>query len=294
MVLAAVQASAQNYSVTPVTEPPTWAVDLSYNQGRPDWQEPSSGRFENWTVILVELEDALKPYASADDMMAIFVGTELRGLASPATIVGNPNSGATSFLLKVWGNESSDQIVDITLQYYCSKLKNIFSLTDNYSTGKEQGVDEAFVPPLSLWSFKYPASTSIDVNGILASEGIVPSEGDIIGAFVGDDCRGVSALPLTDGKLTVSGHNPGERLTLKYYDAANGQVLTFDVPVTVAWPGDVNGDGFVNSVDAVCIAKHLLKQEPEVFIKTAADVNDDGAVDAKDIVAISRLMLVYY
>lgn len=293
MVLAVMQAPAQNYTVTPVTEVPAWQVDLSYNQARPNWQEPASANFENWTLILVKIEDALKAYASNDDMMAVFVGSELRGLATPAVILGGTSTDASSFLLKLWGNEASDKPVRVTLKYYCSKLKNVFSYSGNYNMGEELGFEEDFVPPLSLASAKYPARFNIDVNAILAAEGITPAEGDMIGAFVGDDCRGVSPLPLSgdDSCLAAFAHEPGEYVTLKYYDATNGQMITFDTPIAVIWPGDVNGDGKVNISDIISIANYLLGAKPEVFSVEAADADGDGVVGSSDIVRITEMIM---
>lgn len=294
MVLAVMQAPAQNYSVTPVTEPPTWEVDLSYDLARPSWQEPASGSYENWTVLLVDIESALKPYTSADDLMALFVGNQLRGLAKPAVVVGSSKSDASTFLLKLWGNESSNQTVDVTLKYYNSSLKNVFSLTDSYTVGEEQGIAEDFVPPLSLSSAKYPVLTSIDINAILAAEGITPKEGDIVGAFKDDDCRGVSPLPLSgaESRLPVYAHEPGESVIVKYYDAANGQLLTLDTPVPLIWPGDVNRDGKVNVVDVTVTVSYILGQKPEAFSLEAADINGDGKVDSTDVTAIRNMIMM--
>ena len=68
----------EGYSVETVSEAPTWQVDYSGSEARPDWQEPNPGDYENWTIMLVQLEEALKPCAGDDDLMALFVDGELR------------------------------------------------------------------------------------------------------------------------------------------------------------------------------------------------------------------------
>ena len=167
LLSAALTLQANAYTVTTVAEAPQWQIDWSGNQARPDWTEPDGSLYENWTILVVQIEDALKPYVSADDMMAIFVDGELRGLASPAVIVGSPDAEASSFVLKVWSNESSNQTVSITLKYYNSLLKNIFSLTYDYTVGEEEGVDEDFIPPFSMSSAEFPVVTILDVKTVL-------------------------------------------------------------------------------------------------------------------------------
>lgn len=237
LLSAAMALQASAYTVTTVPEAPQWEVDWSYDQARPDWQEPATENFENWTVALVEVEDALKPYASADDLMAFFVDDELRGMAAPATIVGDSNSDATTFLLKVWGNESVDETVNVTLKYYCSRLNHIFSLTENYTVGEELGIDDDFIPPFTLGSSKYPVVTSVDATSALAAAGIKPAAGDMVAAFVGDECRGVSQWSKEEGgfpEFDVYQREEGESFTLMYYDAKNKGITTGVVGVAAA------------------------------------------------------------
>ena len=77
------------YTVETVAEAPAWHVDFSGSESRPDWQEPNPADYENWTIMLVQLEDALKPYTTESDLLAFFVGGELRGLTSPAVSQGS-------------------------------------------------------------------------------------------------------------------------------------------------------------------------------------------------------------
>lgn len=51
-------------------------------------------------------------------------------------------------------------------------------------------------------------------------------------------------------------------------------------------PGDVNGDGLVNTSDVKAVADHIMGNTPANFIKEAADMNNDGLINAADIVKI--------
>ena len=105
------------------SQAPEWQIDWSNDQERPDWTEPDGSLYENWTILMVQMEEALQPYVSEDDMMAIFINGELRGLASPATTVDGDQTGTAMFLMKAYGNESSKERVNISLQYYSHRLK---------------------------------------------------------------------------------------------------------------------------------------------------------------------------
>ena len=103
--------SQQAYSETTVTEAPAWQIDWSFNQERPAWTKPDGSSYGNWTIMMVQLEEALRPYASDEDMMAIFVNGEMRGLASPAE--GTVQDGNATFLMKAYGNETGTETVNI-------------------------------------------------------------------------------------------------------------------------------------------------------------------------------------
>ena len=57
---------------------------------------------------------------------------------------------------------------------------------------------------------------------------------------------------------------------------------------TAPQPGDVNGDGVIDGMDAVAILRYVAGLQSETFYSAAADVNGDGAIDGMDAVAILR------
>lgn len=217
------------YSEEKISQAPDWQIDWSNNQERPDWSEPDGSLYGNWTTLMVQIEEALQPFVSEDDLMAIFVNGELRGLATPVTTVDGGQTDTGAFLMKAYGNETGTETVDISLQYYNQKLKHIFTLSDNISLDSDEstGTDEDYIPPFTLGSAKYPVVKTVNAETFLTKVSITPTTGDLVGAFIGDECRGkvtLSASGITT--LNIYGRSAGESVTLKYYDAAKGVLYT--------------------------------------------------------------------
>ncbi len=227
----------KGYTVTNVAEEPNWQVDWTYNQSRPDWQEPVASDYENWTVMLFKIEDALRPYVDENDLMAVFVGDELRGLAKPAI---NLYSDAKSteeayFLMKAYGNDSGQTKIDVTLRYYSSRLQHFFTLSDKilYQPDEVYGVDKDLIPQFTLGAEKFKVKMPLQLSTTpLATSDIKPAAGDIVAAFVGNECRGILTLDnllLTPSvTMNVFGYDEGESVSLKYYDAKAKCIYTFD------------------------------------------------------------------
>ena len=216
------------YTETTVTEAPAWQIDWSNNQEHPNWTEPDGSLYANWTILKVQLEDALMPYASDGDLMALFVNGEIRALAKPAVSVGG-GTATGKFLMKAYGNETGSETVNMSLQYYSSTLKHLFTLTDNITLDADEttGIDEAFVPEFTLGSAKYPVQKTVDVEPLLTKVGLTPVSGNMVAAFVGEECRGTVSLASSGStQLLIFGRNAGESLTLKYYDATAGKLYT--------------------------------------------------------------------
>ena len=293
LLSAALSLQASAYTVTHVAEAPQWQIDWSYNQPRPDWQEPSASSYLNFSVILVTLEEELQPYASNNDMLALFVGDELRGMSGPALDMSTGETDNKHFLVKAYGDESGGDMIDVTLKYYNAQLRQVFSrsTTMTYDPDEVLGIEEDFIPHFTLGSAKYPVVKTLDVADILASAGITPADGDIAAAFVGDECRGVSPLPsaaVPDGSpsgITLFLREADETVILKYYDAARHRVFTFDGSLT----GDANGDGTVDVADIATVIS-VMADGSAGDSPASADVNGDGTVDVADIASIISIM----
>lgn len=291
LLSAALALQASAYNVVTADEAPQWKVDWSGNQARPDWQEPDASAYASFAVMIVTIEETLQPYVSQDDLLAIFVGNELRGLASPL-VKGDGSVDATRFLLKGYSNENAGDQVVVTMKYYNAQLKQLFSLSESMTLDEDSnlGIYEDFIPALTLGSEKYPVGTTLDANDILTSAGITPANGDIVAAFVGDECRGVGEWPLDDD-LTVFLREEGETVTLKYYDSTGKRILTFSDSTEAFVTGDATGDGVVDVSDYIGIANYILGNAPAGFNKKAADVNGDGVVDVSDYIGVANIIL---
>ena len=217
------------YTETTVSEAPQWQVDWSNNQPQPDWKEPDGSAYEDWTTLLVKLEDTLQPFSSQDDMMVLLVNGEIRAKAAPALIESGSLLGSTYFLMKAYYNNSESGMVNLTLRYYCKKLQHIFTLSAeiNLDTDVTTGIDEDFVPEFTSGAEKYTLTKVADVESIVELVGITPATSGVVAAFVGDECRGVTEISSWgDTELLIYGRSSGESVTLKYYDAAKGKLYT--------------------------------------------------------------------
>jgi hypothetical protein len=216
------------YTETTVTEAPAWQIDWSNNQERPNWTEPDGSLYANWTILKVQIEDALKAYASDGDLMALFVNGEIRALAKPAVSVGG-GTATGKFLMKAYGNETGSETVNMSLQYYSSTLKHLFTLTDRITLDSDvtTGIDQAYIPQFTLGSAKYPVVKVVNVGTVLTKAGLTAGEG-MVGAFVGEECRGKLELSASGGtpSMAIFGRSNGESVTLRYYDATKGQLYT--------------------------------------------------------------------
>lgn len=141
-----------------------------------------------------------------------------------------------------------------------------------------------------------------------------------VAAFVGEECRGVASfLTVQDetgndvqyGYLRIrSNQAEGETVGFKAYQASTGKTL--QVSETVAFenlnvtglpsdlftltmatyrPGDVNGDGNVNSVDLSMMIDRILHIENPNFIEAAGDINGDGNINSVDFSLLINLIL---
>ena len=276
---------------------PDWHIDWTFNQEQPNWQAPNASAFENFVVMCIKIEEALQPYATSDDMLAIFVDDELRGLAKPASVVdGNSSGDASTFVLKTFISEAVGDVLHVSVRYYNAQLKHIFTYLEDfvYDADAAIGLNEDFTPEFTLGSSKFPVVTTMDVDDILASSSITPANGDKIAAFVGDECRGVATFPLQgEDAFNVYKTDESETVTLKFYNAANQEVVTLDGGSggDAAQKGDATGDGAVDVSDYIAIANYILGNPPAGFNAQAADVNGDGVVDVSDYIGVANIIL---
>ena len=137
-----------------------------------------------------------------------------------------------------------------------------------------------------------------------------------IGAFVGNECRGVGDVQIKDSYTWVylrvrSNQASGEKLIFKLYDKSTGrtsvikpsQVIAFSSqgmigkpssPVTLEKPsytlGDVNEDGIIDVADIVGVHQITAGGSTVGYNQLAADANADGVINVADVVRIRSII----
>ena len=137
-----------------------------------------------------------------------------------------------------------------------------------------------------------------------------------IGAFVGNECRGVGDVQTKDSYTWVylrvrSNQASGEKLIFKLYDKSTGrtsvikplQVIAFSSqgmigkpssPVTLEKPsytlGDVNEDGIIDVADIVGVHQITAGGSTVGYNQLAADANADGVINVADVVRIRSII----
>ena len=233
-----------SYVETPGSETLQWVIDWYADDVAPDWQSPETSSFENWVILMVQLQPELATYATNGDMMAVLINDQLRSVAHPATDVSKStdyDDPTIYFILKVYGNEFASKTQNFKIKYYSAYLHQMFTLSgeEKFVPEKVYGVDEDFIPAFTQGSSKYPVVMTLNVNPTRSPESDMKlSEGDMLGVFVGDECRGILlgynkmlSQPVT---LPVYGKQVGEVATLRYYNAAKNVILSFKQPITIS------------------------------------------------------------
>ncbi len=218
---------------------PQWKMDWSSNEQAPQWTSPNAKDYEKWMIFMVRLEDELAEMASEDDLMAVFINGEIRSFNKPAKDTeGNINSDGVKFILKILGNEKSEQKISLSFKYYSQKLKQTFSVDKEniFVNEKVWGVDEELVLPFTYGSSKYPVVMQLGLRMNLGNLGIKSQPNDIVAVMVGDECRGMQTIEeggstSSNLSLSVFGHQENEGARILYYSGLENVV--YDLGVTI-------------------------------------------------------------
>lgn len=135
-----------------------------------------------------------------------------------------------------------------------------------------------------------------------------------VGAFVGNECRGVAKVDSKGGYTWLylriwSNEASGETIELKTYDKTTGktyrvlETIDFVSQSMVGQPsspmtatvktytlGDVNDDGRINIADVASALSIMAGKSNDKFIREAADANEDGRVNIADIAKILAII----
>ena len=135
-----------------------------------------------------------------------------------------------------------------------------------------------------------------------------------VGAFVGNECRGVAKVDSKNGYTWLylriwSNEASSETIELKTYDKTTGktyrvlETIDFVSQSMVGQPsspmtatvktytlGDVNDDGRINIADVTSTLSIMAGNSNDKFIREAADANEDGRVNIADIAKILAII----
>jgi len=271
-------------------------------ENTPDWLVRPSD-FEYQFMITAELRDS-ELSASDCDLLGAFVGDELRGVTAPR----NTPQGVLYFL-QVWSNQSSGETVKF--RYYDSEtgetspISGYVEFIANESCG-------TITDPCSLEderSFCNVNPSDYEFNGritakVLRGQEEMGSEGDILAAFAGDECRGKASpddIPNYGSIffLQVWSNTSGEIISYKYYDSSEKRIcdtlenvqFESDMMVgSISEPAIISlGDctRIYDLQDVILVLKMLAGDNPSEMTPDA-DTNKDGTVGLEDAIYMLR------
>lgn len=207
------------------SEKPAWAVDWASNAAKPDWQEPVATKYECSMNMLIRLVQDLAPYSTDNDLMAVFINGECRGVSYRNKLA----DGRVVFLLHVKGtSEEANQQME--LRYYCDGLHHL-NVTNSISPFVPNNVlDETYQSDFDIdnGSTKYPLKTNLTVM-LPEQLPFVASADDMLAVFVGNECRGIGYQggDLYEGwRVKVVGAQEGETAQIRYYSADKAGTYT--------------------------------------------------------------------
>ena len=119
---------------------PAESVTAASADNRPAWEAPNYDLYEQTMVVEVLLQEKLKTYASAQDMLCATINNEVRGVATPVQL-----DSTWMFPLTIASNNVAE---DISLSYYCEKLHRIYTIewTTFDATVAPTGEDGIYLP----------------------------------------------------------------------------------------------------------------------------------------------------
>ena len=213
-----------NNSTFALSEKPTWMVDWTSTDSKPDWKNPDPTKFDPNSSMsyLVELDEELTRYSTDNDLMAVFINEECRGVSTRNLSA----SGKVRFLLHVKGT-GVEAGQPLKVYYYCDKLHSL-SILPTFAFVPGNLISKTFSTILhaGTGSLKYPVCTLITASMPQALPFTI-SGNDMLSVFVGSECRGVGQKN-ADGTwlLTAYSAQKGETAQLRYYSAEKGGVYT--------------------------------------------------------------------
>ena len=179
---------------------------------------------------MVTLEDNFLKYSSDNDMLAVFLNNECRGVSYRNVM----NDGGVTYLLHIKG--SSEEVgKQMELRYYCDMLHymSIPGWTPSFEPNNLMTSAYQLVLRPEDGSKKYPLRTTV----LIEHSNELPftiKQNDLLGIFNGDECLGVAELDIYDNskwRIEAFSNDMTKPVQFRYYSADKGGVYTFPMSI---------------------------------------------------------------
>ncbi|MBT8401716.1 MAG: T9SS type A sorting domain-containing protein [Rhodothermia bacterium] len=200
----------------------------------PDWSVDPATYSSTMSITAAAFSDGTR-LSSEDDLLAVFAGSEIRGVASASVV-----NGETLFFLTAYANSAGESL---SFRLYDARADRIEDAAESVAFEVDAVVGDV-AAPLSLhalgssgsnrpaWSVD-PAlfGSTMNVVAELFVDGNPNGNAEaLVGAFVAGEVRGVASPILVGGKwlffLTVYGDTNGETLAFQAYDPVQDAVVS--------------------------------------------------------------------
>ncbi len=224
----------------------------------PNWQVNPAG-FESSMTLIGRVLRQGTPMGNPADLLAAFVGDEVRGVTSPVDVGGQP-----LFFLTVFANTDGKTVTFKTYDAENGVVHRAVEIVAFQTNGIEGTVADPFNWTADLLDSGAPTwvvnaadyVASMTVTAVLSIENEEAVAEDLLAAFVGEEVRGVAtAVELNQQVvffLTLHANQSGEPVHFRIYDASTQTV--YEVAETLSFEAN---------------ASHGSAQEPLVL--TASD-----------------------
>lgn len=261
---------------------PDWKIDLSAKDKSPEWNMIDDGTDQYSMTAIIRLSDFMERYEDESDCLAAFIGNECRGVAVAKRVEEHK-----LYFLYIKGNNGEPPV---SLKYYSAKNNRIYELRNVYEFFQNASYGTVSAPETVEFESNTPYAESMSVVVALPQKLVeTATDGDMLAAFCGTECRGVAKKVSTnDGNviyaLEVRGTNvSGEKFNLRYYSEKNRLVYktvdhirfekdavsgTSDTPILVEFLPE-------SSMKAVVVVPVELQSEVSEADEVAAFVDDE-------------------
>lgn len=186
---------------------------------------------ENSMTAVVRIPDELQLYANTADKIAAFIGEECCGVGQLITINNQP---AYKMVLKSAGTPAEG----VSFRYYSATNTYLYKTDSTIPFQGESAYGTEAAPQtidISM-SGKYPLKMTavVELPGNIAQ---YVSANDKFAALVGDDCRGIGEMEITESgrviySLEIIGSNePDQTIRFNYYNALNSYLYEAETTV---------------------------------------------------------------